>query len=76
MNRALQWFIGIWGGMVLLVNVAAVAGMFAQDGFWDGLSHVQDTYSPFNILNWVFELVLLSPALVAAWWLDRRKQRA
>lgn len=45
-------------------------------GFWDGLSTVRDTYSPFNIVNWIMEVALLAPALFATWWLAKRKQRA
>lgn len=74
MNKALQWFIGIWVTLAVLVNVVAIAGMSLHDGFWGGLSRLQDTYSPFNIFNWIMEVVLLSPSLLAAWWLERRKQ--
>lgn len=74
-DRALRWFIGIWVGLVLLLNVIAVAGIFLVSGFWEGVARVQDTYSPFNIINWVVEVVLLSPALVTAWWLERRKSK-
>lgn len=45
-------------------------------GFWGGLGAVRDTYSPFNIVNWIMEVVLLTPALLATWWLVKRKQRA
>ncbi|NEK54590.1 hypothetical protein GUK36_35100 [Rhizobium leguminosarum] len=76
MNKALQWFIRLWIAVVILVNVAAIAGMLLHDGFWSGLSRVQGTYSPFNIFNWIMEVLLLSPAMLAAWWLDRRKQNA
>lgn len=75
MNKALQWFIGIWVGIAVGVNVVSIAGMFMHDGFWGGLGRVQDTYSPFNIFNWIMEVLLLTPALLAAWWLEKRKQR-
>lgn len=74
MNKALQWFIRIWVSVVFLVNAAAIAGMFMHDGFWGGLSRMQDTYSPFNIFNWIMEVLLLSPALFAAWWFAKRNQ--
>ena len=54
MNKALQWLIGIWGGV----------------------GRVQETFSPFNIINWVMEVALLSPALLVAWRLERCEQRA
>jgi hypothetical protein len=74
-DRALHWFIGIWVCLALFINILAVAGMFLASGFWDGLARVQDTYSPFNIGNFVMEIILLSPALIAAWWLERRKSK-
>lgn len=76
MNKALKWFIGVWAGFALLVNIVAVAGMFMTDGFWGGIGRVQETYSPFNIGNFIMEIVLFSPALLASWWLQRRQQRA
>jgi hypothetical protein len=76
MNVFLKWFINIWIGIAILVNLVSMAGMFMHDGFWGGLGRVQETYSPFNIVNWIMEVVLLSPALLAAWLLERRKSRA
>ena len=73
MDRVLRWFIKIWVGIAILVNVMAITGMFMKSGFWGGISQVQDTYSPFNLINWIMELALLSPALLALWWLERRK---
>ena len=75
MNRALKVFIGIWCAVAVCVNVIAIAGMFVHDGFWGGIGRMQDTYSPFNISNYIMEALLLSPALLAAWWLERRKQK-
>lgn len=76
MNKALRWFIQLWIGIFILVNLAAIAGTFLHDGFWGCLSRLQDIYSPFNIFNWIMEVLLLSPALLAARWLDRRKHSA
>lgn len=76
MNVFLKWFVNIWIGIAVLVNLVSIAGMFMHDGFWGGLGRVQHTYSPFNIVNWIMEVVLLSPALLAAWLLERRKSRA
>ncbi|MGV2137406.1 hypothetical protein ACQZ45_05435 [Agrobacterium sp. 16-2014-1-2a] len=74
MDKALHWFVRIWVGVVILVNLVAIAGMFMHDGFWGGVNRMQETYSPFNIFNWIMEVLLLSPALVAAWWLEKRKR--
>jgi len=75
MDKALTWFIRIWIALAFGVNVVAIAGMFMASGFWEGLSRVQDTYSPFNIINYVMEVVLISPALAAFWWQERRRNK-
>ena len=74
MDKALTWFINSWFLLVLLANVAAVVGFFMGAAtFWDGLTRVRETYSPFNISNFVMEMVVLSPALGALYWRDRRR---
>ncbi|MER8422456.1 hypothetical protein [Mesorhizobium sp. M1403] len=75
MDKTLTWFIRIWIALALGVNVVAISGMFMANGFWGGLTHVQDTYSPYNIINYVMEVVLLSPALAAFWWQERRRSQ-
>ncbi|TBB97187.1 hypothetical protein ELH39_07990 [Rhizobium ruizarguesonis] len=76
MNRALKIFISVWIAIAVIVNVVAIAGMFMHDGFWGGLARVQDTFSPFNIFNWIMEVILFAPAILASMWLERRKSRA
>jgi hypothetical protein len=75
MDKALTWFIRIWVGFAMLVNVIAMAGFFVAHGFWGGLAKVQETYSPFNIWNYFAELLLLSPALIAYWWREKRRTK-
>lgn len=76
MNRALTWFIRIWVAFAILVNVLSMAGAFMAEGFWGGWATIQDTYSPFNYLNVLMEIILLSPALLAYWWRERRIAKA
>ena len=39
-----------------------------------GLQEVREIYSPLNVINWLLELVILSPALVAYVWRERRRK--
>jgi hypothetical protein len=74
MDKALTWFIRVWLVLVLLANVAAVVGFFLGTAtVWDGWMKVKETYSPFNIANFVMEMAVLSPALGAMYWRDRRR---
>jgi len=77
MNKALELFALAWIVFVFLANGIAIAGFFmAAPTFWAGLANVQDIFSPFNVFNWIAELIALSPALGAIWWLERRKARS
>lgn len=77
MDKALTWFIRIWVGLIVLLNVAAIIGFFATaPSFWAGIARVQETYSPFNVVNWIVEVISLSPALAAMWWRDKRRKNA
>jgi len=76
MNRFLSGFIITWGCFAFLVNVVAIIGLFiGAGGFWAGLWRVWDIYSPFNVWNWLGEVILISPAIGAAVWLERREDR-
>jgi hypothetical protein len=76
MNRALLWFVRVWVGIAIAVNVIAVAGFFmSAHGFWDGWHRVAEIYSPFNLTNYLMEVALLSPAIGAYAWLQRRTKR-
>jgi hypothetical protein len=74
MDKALTWFIRSWLALVLLANVAAIVGFFLLAATaWDGWRQVRETYNPYNISNFVAEMVSLSPALGALYWRDRRR---
>jgi len=73
MDRLLRWFIQGWIAIAILVNIIAGVGMFVAGGFWGGLAQLQETFSPFNVANYIMEVVLISPALAAHWWLERRQ---
>lgn len=74
LDRGLTWFINVWIGLIILLNVFGIFGfIYTAPTFWVGIDQVRDTYSPFNIGNWVIEIVSLSPALGVMYWRDRRR---
>lgn len=76
MDKALTWFIRIWVALAILVNVIAIAGfIMGAPTIGEGWARVQDIYSPFNVINYILELVLVSPALGAYFWRERRRKK-
>lgn len=76
MDRVLTWFIRCWIALAILVNIIAVAGIFlAAHSFSAGLSRLGEIYGPMNPFNWLAELILVSPAIGAFAWLQRRQRR-
>jgi len=76
LNKALTWFIKIWVAGVVLINAIAIVRLFvAANSFWGGLGRVKAIYNPFDVINYLIELVLLSPAIGAYIWLARRHQK-
>jgi hypothetical protein len=77
MDRMLKWFIRGWMALAVGINIVAIIGFFVDaKSFWAGWQRVADTYGPFNLWNWLMELLLVSPALGAMVWLGRRQKRA
>lgn len=77
MDRGLSWFVRIWIGLVLLLNVAGVAGIFfTAETFWAGVGQVQDVYSPFNLWTHGLNIALISPAIGAYFWRECRRKIA
>jgi len=76
-DRLLTWFSAGWIGLVVLVNIVAIVGrVLTAETLGEAWSDVASWYSPFNILNWLAELVALLPAIIAYWVRERlRKKR-
>jgi hypothetical protein len=47
----------------------------AAPTFWAGLKEVIGIYNPLNFINFVAELLLLSPMVFALYWRDRLRSR-
>ncbi len=75
MDKTLSWFVRIWIFVVVMTNFVAAIGMFiAADSLWGGLQKVAQTYSLFNVWNYMMELVLCAPAIGAHLWRERRRR--
>ena len=76
LDKALTWFIYVWVCLIALFNVIAIIGfVLVAPTLWAELGKIQETYSPFNVWNWLAEVISLSPALGAMVWRDRRRNR-
>jgi hypothetical protein len=75
MDRTLTSFIWAWITFILVVNLFGIVGLFmSADSYGQALQEVREIYSPLNVVNWLLELVILSPALVAYVWRERRRK--
>lgn len=76
MDTALTWFIRLWVGLAILVNLLAIVGLaIGAESWWDAWQRVTETYSPFNVINYAMEVALISPAIGAYIWRERRRER-
>ena len=61
MDTTLTSFIWVWITLILVVNLFGIVGLFiGADGTWQALQEVKEIYSPFNVMNWLLELLILS----------------
>ena len=64
MDRTLTSFIWAWITFILIVNLFGIVGLFmSADSYGQALQEVRQIYSPLNVINWLLELLILSPAL-------------
>jgi hypothetical protein len=76
MNTALSWFIRIWVGLVVILNLVGIVSiLIASPTVGDAWNNITEIYSPFNVINVIAEVVALSPALGAYLWLEKRKKQ-
>jgi UPF0716 family protein affecting phage T7 exclusion len=75
MDRTLTSFIWAWITLILIVNLFGIVGLFmSADSGGQALQEVAEIYTPFNVVNWLLELLILSPALGAYVWRERRRK--
>ncbi|SBV99189.1 conserved hypothetical protein [uncultured Alphaproteobacteria bacterium] len=75
MDRTLTIFIYLWASLIALANLVGIATEFYLYGFSGGIDYIQETYSPYNLINFVVEIISLSPALIAYLWREKRRAR-
>ena len=70
------WFVRIWVGMVVALNLIGLAGFIvSSESIGEAWSVISETYSPYNVWTHGLNLVLLSPALAVVFWRQRRNRR-
>lgn len=78
MDRSLTWFIWVWIAFAIAVNLAAFAGIVlvvTGDDIRSAWQWLAETYSPFNVITYVMELLLLLPAIGAYVLRERRRAK-
>ena len=76
MDRALTFFVYVWCGLMVLANMLGIVGQIYLHGFSEGISYIQEVYSPSNVINYAVTLVTLSPAIGAYYWREKRREHA
>ena len=76
MLKILTVFINCWVVLIVLLNfIAIIIMLITSPTLWDGFVRVRDTYQPFNIWNYIAEVIALSPALLAIYIRDRMREK-
>jgi hypothetical protein len=78
--RALAWILRAFGyvwvvGFVIVVVVGTVLFVYNAPSKWEAIQAVQSDWSPFNIIGWITNLLLIAPGLLAfaiSGWLQGR----
>lgn len=68
MNKFLELFIRIWMALCTILVLISTASVW----WFEGWAKAVWAFSPFNVINYLITLVLVSPALLASWWLVKR----
>jgi hypothetical protein len=77
MDQLLYWFVRCWIVLAIGINLIAIVGfLISSESLWSAWERIAETYSPFNVWNLAAEFLLLSPAILAQLWLDRRTRRS
>lgn len=61
----------IWLIAAVILILAGLYGIWMKDGF----SGVQETLSPFNIINWIVTLITVAPGIGSIAWANKLKEK-
>jgi hypothetical protein len=77
MDKALTWFINVWGGFALFLMIVDVSWIITHaPTLWNGILAAQEKwFNPFNIVHFIAEVIFLSPAIGAFMWREKRRER-
>lgn len=74
--KILKWFAKIWSGLVILSVFVGIIGIFiTASSLYEGWLKFTEAFSPFNVLNYLVILILLSPA-IGAYYLSERLSKS
>jgi hypothetical protein len=76
LNRALLWFIILWGGGVALLTLGElIYRVSSAPSFWEGWTQFADFAGPFNLRYYASRAILLVPPVAAYIWRQHRMGR-
>ena len=73
MNIFLKIFYYSWFGLIIVLNIIAIIGMYiSTQSIYETWIWLQNTYSPFNVWNAMLNILLLMPGIGAYVWREKR----
>jgi hypothetical protein len=74
-DKLLAGFATVWGLLILAICLLDIVDDFIHaPSFWQGLLLTWDDWNLFNLRHTFTVVLAASPALLALWWLERRKR--
>jgi len=75
LDKTLTGFIWFWVVLVALLNTLAVGSEFYLHPFGEAWGTVTSWYSPFNLANFLVEVLSLTPAIGASLLRDKLRKK-
>jgi hypothetical protein len=71
LNKILEWFINIWLGLIVLLTAVDFIGIFMRaETTLSGLGEMWSEIWNYRLYTTI--LIFSVPAMLAAWWLQKR----
>jgi len=73
--KVLKVFGIVWvvlAGVVILAGAIGIA--MSASGFWDAFRQLRETFSPFNVVNWLITAIVFAPGVGALIWAEKLKK--
>ena len=75
MIKFLTWFIWIWFGAAVLLNIVGSAGMILMPSWLEAWLRATDAYPLFSAAYFILELILISVTVGAINWQEKLWER-